>query len=316
MGTFKRCTSLTSIVLPENLIKIGNQAFEDCTSLENVRFGDNITTIESNAFKGCIALTSIVLGKEIATIGDCAFHDCRSLSSIIVKEGNKYYKSVNDVLFNKEGNILVKFPVGKEIEEFNIPSTVKKIEYGAFYGCKSLKSITFSKGLTEIEDYAFYGCSSIEYVNLPESLTKIGELAWGYCSSLRDITLPQNLKETGDVIFAGCENLTLLEPWMVGTWELSTGSIYGDGIKSELVCEISENGQTLQSMSQTIRHPNGLVYSYPPDQISYKLRYDRKNQELRGGIQKIEVNNSQKSLSMRLTENGSNYSHYLKKTSD
>ena len=316
METFERCTSLASIVLPENLTTIGNKAFSGCTALEKVIFGEKITTIDSNAFNGCISLTSIALGEDVSTIGECAFHDCRSLRSIVVKGGNKHYKSVNDVLFNKVGNVLVKFPAGKEIEEFNIPSTVKKIEYGAFYGCKAIKSITFSEGLTEIGDYAFYGCSSIECVNLPSSLKKIGELAWGYCSSLRNVTFSQNLQERGDVIFVGCENLIILEPWMIGTWELTTGSIYGDGIKSELVWEISENGQTLQSLSQTIRHPNGLVYSYPPKQVRYTLRYDRKNQKLWGGIQEIEVDNTAKRLSMRLTENGNNYPHYFTKVSD
>ena len=190
----------------------------------------------------------------------------------------------------------------------------KKIGYGAFYGCTFLKSITFPECLTEIEDYAFAYCSSIECVNLPKSLEKIGELAWGYCSSLSDIALPPNLKETGDIIFAGCKNLTILEPWMVGTWEVSVGSIYSDGLESELVWEISENGQTIESLGQNIRHPNGLVYSYPPRQRLCQLIYDRENRQLLGGRQNLEV--SGKSLSIQLTEGGMNYPHCLTKTSD
>ena len=58
---------------------IASEAFSYCASLTSIIIPDNVVTIGSFAFYGCISLTSITIGNGINTINDRAFYDCRSL---------------------------------------------------------------------------------------------------------------------------------------------------------------------------------------------------------------------------------------------
>ncbi len=118
------------------------------------------------------------------------------------------------------------------LEEIVLPSTLTAIEYGAFYGCTSLKKITFSgennviiinqhafekcdlEGTLEmpaacvISDYAFAGNKDLKKVITGDSLLSIGQYAFAGCESLKDIKITAELVKYGAYAFTGCEKLT------------------------------------------------------------------------------------------------------------
>ena len=55
--TFKNCTKLTSVVIPDSVISIGYYAFYSCKSLKSVVIPDSVTSIDTGAFSGCSNLT-------------------------------------------------------------------------------------------------------------------------------------------------------------------------------------------------------------------------------------------------------------------
>jgi hypothetical protein len=85
---------------------------------------------------------------------------------------------------------------------------VKKIDDWAFYGCKTLTSISIPDSVTGIGMEAFGHCSSLTAVAMPSSLKSIDDGAFYYCSSLVSVTMPTNLKRIGDWAFAFCVSLT------------------------------------------------------------------------------------------------------------
>ena len=53
------CSSLTSIIIPNSLTRIGYRAFEGCTSLKSITIPNSVTEILDSAFADCNSLTTI-----------------------------------------------------------------------------------------------------------------------------------------------------------------------------------------------------------------------------------------------------------------
>ena len=51
---FKRCSEVTSIVIPESVTSIGSSAFEGCSGLTSINIPSGITSIEYDTFYHCI----------------------------------------------------------------------------------------------------------------------------------------------------------------------------------------------------------------------------------------------------------------------
>ena len=65
---------------------------------------------------------------------------------------NPYLKTVDGILFSKDGTILYAYPAGKPDTIYIIPDTVTKIHAGAFLDSR-LTSITIPKSVTDIDYY-------------------------------------------------------------------------------------------------------------------------------------------------------------------
>lgn len=83
-GVFERCTSLTSIVIPNSVTIVPRAAFMGCTALTNVTIGSGVTNIDANAFYGCSSLASITIPRQVEIIDVYAFIDCPALADVTV----------------------------------------------------------------------------------------------------------------------------------------------------------------------------------------------------------------------------------------
>ena len=58
-GAFQGCSSLTSIVLPDSLVSIGDNAFSGCSSLTSITIPASVINFGGGSFSGCSALSSV-----------------------------------------------------------------------------------------------------------------------------------------------------------------------------------------------------------------------------------------------------------------
>ena len=192
---FNKCSSLTSIEIPDSVTSIGEGAFSYCTGLTSIEIPDSVTSIGNSAFAYCYDLTSIVIPESVTSIGEEAFLACISLTSIEIPEG---VTSIGDQAFQ----------YCYDLTSIEIPEGVTSIGDYAFFECSSLASIEIPEGVTSIGDYAFFECSSLASIEIPEGVTSIGDYVFGNCSSLTSIKIPNSVTSIGDLTFFYCSSLT------------------------------------------------------------------------------------------------------------
>ena len=79
-GSFMNCALLTSIKLPESIIKIYGNCFMNCTNLETLEFPPYLEEIHGFAFSNCVVWGHICesrLGQNVPTLvyQDWYIHD-------------------------------------------------------------------------------------------------------------------------------------------------------------------------------------------------------------------------------------------------
>jgi uncharacterized repeat protein (TIGR02543 family) len=79
-------TSVTSVVISNNVAILLSEAFRNCLNLTSVTIGNSVTTIYNDAFAGCAKLSSVtfVPTSSVASIGSSAFIGCTRLASIYI----------------------------------------------------------------------------------------------------------------------------------------------------------------------------------------------------------------------------------------
>ncbi len=98
---FSQHHELTSIVLPNSLVTIGEGAFADCPVLESITFGSGLKTIGRGAFNGC-SITSITLPRSVETIGEDAFANCPLLKNVTFEETAGWHIDGSSYLLGEE----------------------------------------------------------------------------------------------------------------------------------------------------------------------------------------------------------------------
>lgn len=150
-----------------------------------------VVWIHQDAFDKCDALESISIpGTVKSRIHLPAGNP--PLKSITVGEACTVYKTIDGVLFSKDGTDLIKYPRLREGEEYDIPPGVVSIEREAFSGAASLRRVTFPDGLKYIDSYAFEGCTNLESVVLPASMKDVKSSAFRKCSNIKSFTVAPN----------------------------------------------------------------------------------------------------------------------------
>ncbi len=256
---FKDCKDLTEISIPKTITKIGghafkgcdnlrtvnynanncvsaadvkgksvSSAFEDCKGITTVNFGGDVVIIPEYLFWGCTGLTEITIPENVQQIGGAAFIDCSAISKITIN-------AIKCIRMSSDNNRPAF--VGAPITTVEFGPFATTIPDFAFYGCKTLTSVTIPETITAIGGAAFQNCPNLTTVifnarNCTVAHTILGDnvtpafnneaitrvefgpevrnipnyIFWG-CKGITDVTFGPNIETIGQSAFYGCTSL-------------------------------------------------------------------------------------------------------------
>lgn len=190
----RQMENVISIIIPESVVSIGDEAFSGCGLLTSISIPDNVVSIGRRAFENCDSLSSVIVGNGVKSLNDYTFSYCDALSAITLGCG---LENIGEYAFAH----------CPSITSLTIPGNITAIGEFAFYKCTSLETVILNEGLTSIGNRAFMSCSALVDVNIPNSVTSIESGAF-MASALTSITIPENITELDSYVFYGCSLLT------------------------------------------------------------------------------------------------------------
>lgn len=135
-------------------------------------------------------IRKIKLPNNLEVIGESAFYNASMLGSI------EFPTSVYRI---ESGAFAANYSLKKIV----IPSHIKELGDNAFGGCDGLKEVVVEEGISTIESGTFGRCLQLESVLLPNSLKIIKQGAFANSGfSFKKITIPKNVEEIGSFAFA------------------------------------------------------------------------------------------------------------------
>lgn len=160
---------ITSVLLPDYLISIGNVAFNN-NLINNILFPDTLTTIGYSAF-GSNRIAKLTIPKSVTSIGQYAFN-------------------VNQ-LSDEEAFIYKRNSDGSEDRTYLVS-----------YGGAKRENVVIPNNIEVIGSYAFYA-NAITGITIPDTVKAIGSFAFR-SNRLTDIVIPSSVSSLGEAAF--CSN--------------------------------------------------------------------------------------------------------------
>ena len=255
-------SSLSSIILPSSIVKIGAESF-GFVKLSEVNLNDGLKIIGDFAFQFCNNLTTIKLPSSLEEIGKNAFQGTELLDEIEIPssikkipEGLLAGSGIKKVILNPGLETISDHAFGGcfNLTEISIPNTVKEIGNGILYGCNNLSLIDSHYSIEEgrclvdagiLKAFAPNGLSDYE---ISEEISAIGERVFMGITDMQKLTIPRTVVSIGSQAFG---------------WNTGLKSLIVEGTEPPILQDDTFVDNTLESYNiSEIRVPYESVESY------------------------------------------------------
>ena len=163
-------TNLIEFGIMENgFTGIGSRVFYHHYNLKYVEFPESAITMGSYVMEAATYVETVNIPKALQTMGTYGFYGCSHLRQFTVSEGNTHFKSVDGVLYSKDGKILYAYPNARPGESYDI-----------------------LHGTQTINNYCFYGANYLRFSTVPSTTSTIGNDPWTRCTKMERVDVNAN----------------------------------------------------------------------------------------------------------------------------
>lgn len=194
--------TITSVIIPEGVEKIGAYAFANLSALEEVVLPSTLKMIDQGAFYGCTKLKKVQGIENVKFINQNAFANCSiegelkldnavAIGNYAFANNGKKYEWVS----NTEREL-----VSSGLTSIVLSEKTQSIGSGAFGSCDSVESITIKAEMVQLSMQAFAYCSSLKSITINAPVIPTG--AFDGCTKLESVTLGKDVKQIGEYAFS------------------------------------------------------------------------------------------------------------------
>ena len=158
----------------------------------------------------------LYLPPMLETVRPEAFYDS-GIQSLTISRSATHYSTDSGALYNKDGTVLVVYPMDRKAPNVHIKAGTEQIGDRAFADNGAIQSVVFPDSLTVIGEDAFRNCTGITAIDLPDSVTTLRAGAFEGCRNMQTfrayglttietggdgsrITIPMSVRAAGPIM--------------------------------------------------------------------------------------------------------------------
>ena len=202
--------TITTVVIPEGVEKIGPFAFANLTALEEVVLPSTLKMIDQGAFYGCTSLKRVKGIENVKFINQNAFYNCALEGTLNLESaaavGNYAFASGPMAYYyeNEETGeaywTTIGGGTGNQFTSVILSEKTQSIGAYAFASCKKLEGVTIKAEMVQLSMGAFAECTALKSIEINAPVIPTG--AFDGCTALSSVTLGKDVKELGEYAFS------------------------------------------------------------------------------------------------------------------
>ncbi len=186
----------SSYTISSEVKQVAGNAFGDCANLREVVIPNNVVSLGERVFANCVSLNKVTVSNQIKELPERTFENGKSLLEVVLEEGT-----------TKIGNYC--FTGCSSLLQVELPKTVSEFGRGAFFGCTSLTCFEVPQKITVIPAECFFECESLNGIVLNDGIKEIGDSAFGKARSMESVTISATVEKIGYSAFLDCDKLVV-----------------------------------------------------------------------------------------------------------
>ena len=271
-----------SVIIPDSIKSIGDNAFAGCPNLENVYYTGSKTSWQtlsvSNTGNNTLKTASIycdihrendiiwTFDTQTQTLTIAGSGNMESYSLDNLPPWNTYKYSVKAVDIKKGitsiGNYA--FYQNSNMETISIPDTISSVGSYAFSGCGAVRTVSLPNSVTEIGSSAFAGCASLTAAPMTSSVISIGSEAYKGCTAITAVNIPASVQTIGALAFDECLNLSAITVAEGNTGYSAENNVLFDKNKTRLIKYAGRKAVRVYTVPDSVTAISQKAFEYAP----------------------------------------------------